>query len=204
MPGKRTSYAYFLYGQRVKSDIPLGRLPVFESGSADFVLRCPAFNCKEPGLKGRKKLHPLKIKRWYHRIRDPQGKLATSFARQGKNFLIRFHGIADFLISEKGRSIAVEPKRGSTLQDIQALFLTQTFPFVLSLIGFPVLHASAAKLNGGAAAFLGNQDYGKSTFSAACYQAGLPILTDDSLILYRRGNKIMASPSRSTLEEFNE
>lgn len=46
--------------------------------------------------------------------------------------------------------------------------------------GLLVLHASAVAMDGVAALFLGDSEWGKSTTAAACYQAGHALVADDT------------------------
>ncbi len=64
----------------------------------------------------------------------------------------------------------------------------------LELRGTPALHASAAVVEGEAAAFLATSKSGKSSLAAALMQDGYPLLTDDVLAVEHDGEAVRVRP----------
>lgn len=107
---------------------------------------------------------------------------------------MRFHGTADFDVLPADHAIAVRPATGAGPALIRHLLLDQVLPRALHRPSAPVLHASAALVPGGVAAFVGASGRGKSTLAAAFAQAGRPLFADDALRLLPRGAGFMALP----------
>ena len=133
--------------------------------------------------------------RWFHEWRLPDGRLWLGFARRRSGFLLRFPGLADFLVSADGKDIRCHARTAIPPETIRHLFLDQVLPLVLSQRGRLVLHASAIQAAGGAIAFLGVTGEGKSTLSATFWRQGFPLLTDDCLLLENAGGELMGTPS---------
>ena len=69
------------------------------------------------------------------------------------------------------------------------------FPLTLLQRGYLVLHASAASVDGKAAAFLGMPGAGKSSLAAALYQIGHTILVDDVTAVDLKADPISIIPA---------
>jgi hypothetical protein len=61
--------------------------------------------------------------------------------------------------------------------------------------GLPVLHASALLRNGGAVAFIGPRGSGKSSLAVHLLEAGLELISDDTLPVAAAGAQPLALPS---------
>ncbi|MCI0660972.1 MAG: hypothetical protein L0220_07860, partial [Acidobacteria bacterium] len=125
------------------------------------------------------------------------GSSWLSCARIGSAYALRFSGMADFLISPDRRLISCHT-RGAPQETIRHLFLDQVLPRLLAGRDRVVLHASAVVVGNEAIAFLGDSGQGKSTISvslASLSGFGRPLITDDSLLLHRRGERIYCVPS---------
>lgn len=120
---------------------------------------------------------------WFQRWTLPGGRPTVSFARCSNGYLLRFHGLADFTIDLTERSIVCCPRRTTTLPTVRHLLLDQVMPLVMSRGARLVLHASAVATPSGAVAFVGRAGSGKSTIAAALAATGLPLLTDDCLVV---------------------
>ena len=123
---------------------------------------------------------------WFHQCQTPDGRTSISFARQGPDYLLRFNGMADFLVSENGADIACHAQPGLPLTTLRHLLLDQVMPLVLARRGRLVLHASAVALPEGAVGFLGETGRGKSTIAASFAGEGHPLISDDCLIILER------------------
>jgi hypothetical protein len=120
---------------------------------------------------------------WFHRWRAAGGRASVSFARRTDGYLLRFHRFADFVVDLVERSIVCSPRRSTPLATVRHLLLDQVIPLVLSRDSGLVLHAAAVATPRGAIALVGRTGSGKSTLAAALATTGLPLLTDDCLVL---------------------
>jgi hypothetical protein len=136
---------------------------------------------------------------WYHRWRLPGGVEWVRFARVGPDYLLRFPGVADFLVSGDGAVVRCRPRASAPRETLRHLFLHQVLPFVLGQRGGLVVHASAVATPAGAIAFLGGSRRGKSTLAASFWIAGCPLITDDCLRLDERRGRLFAVPGYPSL-----
>ena len=66
---------------------------------------------------------------------------------------------------------------------LEHLLYDQVYPRLFAHEGQLVLHAGAVEIGGKLALFLGDSGMGKSTLVASLYQAGAPLLNDDTLVV---------------------
>jgi hypothetical protein len=99
------------------------------------------------------------------------------FSADGNTF-IKILSVGTFSIRQ-GREIIVAPEDGVDPNRLHLYLTGNIFAFLLLQRGYLVLHASAASVDGQAAAFLGTPGAGKSSLVAALYQLGHTILVDD-------------------------
>jgi hypothetical protein len=105
-------------------------------------------------------------------------------SRSATGYHFRFHGLADFHISDDGRRVEARHDRGCSPEQVVLLFSGTVMSFLLALRGLLVLHGSAVVLDDGSAlAFIGRSGTGKSTLAALCCAVGAPLVTDDVLPL---------------------
>ena len=136
---------------------------------------------------------------WFHRHCLSDGKHWLSVAKQEAEYLLRFHGLADFQALANRREIWCQPEPDTDAETIAHLLLGQVMPRVLSLQGKLVLHASAVVTPAGAVAFIGETGWGKSTLAASFGRQGFPLLADDCLLVEERGGRIVGIPSYAGL-----
>ncbi len=99
--------------------------------------------------------------------------------RVGDRFVLRFAGVAEFYIAHERIEYVL---RNDTYAYALELWLLGTvLAFWLEWQDVPVLHASAAVVDGHAIGFLASKQGGKSTLAASLLQQGYPLLTDDLL-----------------------
>jgi len=112
-----------------------------------------------------------------------EGAAATglTWSMTEDDFLLRVPDVARFLIS-RGRSISVELE-GGAIEDATIFLAGTAFGILLHQRKHIVLHASAVKVDGGAALFCGPSGAGKSTLAAALAQQGYPFVTDDFCVV---------------------
>lgn len=133
---------------------------------------------------------------WFqHYCDSANGERWLSLAKQELGYTLRFHNLADFIISTAGLEIRCYPEPDTPLETIRHLLLDQVLPLALDYQGRLVLHAGAVVTPAGAIVFLGESGWGKSTLAASFCQQGYPVLTDDSLLLAEREGQIVGIPS---------
>ena len=174
---------YRIFDILIESNIPIPELPVVEEGksSISFELSSNSFP-DETQLK------------WYHHWHLPNGEIATSCARVGEDYFLRFPELADFLISKKGHQIKCFSLTGVSDESIRHLLVDQVIPRVIAHQGWIVLHASAIEMEGGVIAFIGESGRGKSTLATSFHEQGYSLLTDDCLLLKPKNGQITGIP----------
>jgi len=120
---------------------------------------------------------------WVHHWPPKCGGLCLALSGKGERFLLRFPGLADFLISKDGRQIEAWPASSTSIETLHHLLLDQVLPRVLAQQGRLVLHAGAVRVGDQAIAFVGDSGSGKSTLTASFHAAGYSLLCDDGLVL---------------------
>jgi hypothetical protein len=106
----------------------------------------------------------------------------------------------EFLISPDGRQIAARPLRGGTVEGFHAYLLGQVLSVALIRLCLDPLHATVVTIDGGAAVFLGNSGFGKSSLAAAFIAAGHRLLTDDLLVVTDGAAGLTAHPGPPRLK----
>lgn len=134
-----------------------------------------------------------------HRWRLPDGTRWASVASAAGEHLLRFRRFAEFVVFNRGRSIAWHAPRATRPETVRHLLLDQVLPAVAfehSLIG---LHASAVVIGGAGIAFAGPASRGKSTLAASFAVDGHAVVTDDCLMLKWGQPEPLAVPSYPSL-----
>lgn len=130
------------------------------------------------------------------RIGDPPASRDWfSYQRRsdGSAFL-RWRGLSEFIISADGATVRWRRLARVTDEAFRGYLLSQVLSFSLLARGVEPLHGSAVAVDGGVIAFLGDCGLGKSSLTAAFLQAGYPLVTDDLLVLFRRGAGYTVEP----------
>jgi hypothetical protein len=109
-----------------------------------------------------------------------------------------------FLVAADGRRIDCRADPGRAPESLHAYLLGQVLSFALIKLGIEPLHGTAMRVGGGCIAFLGDCGAGKSTLAAALLGRGHALLTDDLLVLRRRGGGYVAHPGLPRLKIFPE
>lgn len=125
----------------------------------------------------------------------------------GLNGVRRFHCLqtvqgaaeANFLFNDDGSEVQIEwqspnPDAEMVFKDLSTWVGEAALGFAIRLRGWPILHASAAVVDGQAVALLGPKQAGKSTLAAALLTAGYPLLADDHVVLKPAGAAILVHP----------
>ena len=171
-------------GLSLEADIPLPELPRASAAYADcrFQLLPPLRRAAAP-------------RAWLHRWRRDDGRALVSLGRAGRDYLVRFTRLADFLISREADLVRCRARPGISPTTVRHLLLDQVIPMVLAHRGRLALHASAAITGDGALAFAGKAGWGKSTICASLTHAGGSPLADDCLVIGGRRGRFFAVPS---------
>lgn len=135
----------------------------------------------------------------FHVWSFPDGTVWTSFHRLERRYLLRFPELADFDVSEDGKTANVWPVPGVSDGTVEHLYLNQILPLALSRQGHVVLHASAVEIAGDGVAFIGESGRGKSTLAASFATSGSRFLTDDGLQLRWREGQCWIVPSHPSV-----
>jgi hypothetical protein len=94
--------------------------------------------------------------------------------------------LCEFIVSADGGDILCRRLEEAAAESFNVYLLGQVLSFSLVALGFEPLHGTAVVTDGGAAVFLGDCGYGKSTLGAALLARGFPILTDDVVVVEER------------------
>lgn len=125
---------------------------------------------------------------WLLQTSLPDGQPWMWAAHQEHGFLLRYVGLADFIVNSKGSEIVLAHAEAASSRDtLGHLLLDQALPMVLGLRGIPTLHASTVITPRGVCGFLGSTGAGKSTLAASFSTAGYPALGDDCLAIKEDG-----------------
>lgn len=132
---------------------------------------------------------------WLLHYELPGGERWLSCGKGNGHYLLRFHELADFVVSREGERITCSSAPATPPETIRHLLLDQVLPLVLNLRGKEALHASAVLTPHGACAFLGEAGWGKSTLAASFVRSGGTALSDDCLMLDEDEGRILGVPS---------
>jgi hypothetical protein len=144
---------------------------------------------------------PLGVAHYVSPRRDARGDpvLAVWEAGGGRFFRLRYADGTEFLVSRSGAEVWAAWPEPLTLEDTTTYLLGPVLGFVLRLRGAVCLHASAVALGGRAVALVGPAGAGKSTTAAAFARRGIPVLSDDVVVLDRRGASLWVQPGNPRL-----
>ncbi len=117
-----------------------------------------------------------------HRI---GGRLWLSCGRTGKDFLVRIHGVCDYVVAEDGATVDALGRASSATRHA---LLDHVVPIALSLRGADSFHASSVTLDGRVVLFCAPSGTGKSTLAASFLADGGTSVSDDcTIVSMRRG-----------------
>lgn len=119
-------------------------------------------------------------------------------------YLLRFLGIADFLLDSSGRWIQARSDGRTTKRRVAHLLLDHVLPLALSLRQKTVLHASAVVTRDGCCVFTGPSGSGKSTLAASFQADGAELLSDDCVMLTERNGSVWVTPTYRSLRLWSD
>lgn len=126
------------------------------------------------------------------------------FYHHVNGYLVRFPGLADFLISANGMAVEATPVPNVSKQTVEHLYLNQVLPLALSRQFKLALHASAIEIGNFAVAFMGFSGQGKSTLAASFATSGYRFLTDDHLQLEKGAAGYVIHPSHPSIRLWDD
>lgn len=168
----------------LQSNVPLPELPYANGKGPECAFRLLPARRPPPTPSG-----------WFHHCSLPGGERWLSSAKRDGRYLLRFHDLADFVLSHNGERIACYPAPATPQETVRHLLLDQVIPRVLNLRGKEALHASAVATPDGACAFMGEAGWGKSTLAGSFLGSGWAPLSDDCLTLKEDEGRILGVPS---------
>ena len=115
---------------------------------------------------------------------------------------LRWSGLFEFLVSPDGRDIFGRRLTRGTLAAFHTYLLNQVLSTALLKQGIESLHSTCVVVGGQGVAFLGDCGYGKSSLGAVFVRAGFSLLTDDLLVVARRGPALYAFPGAPRIKLF--
>jgi hypothetical protein len=171
-------FNYVAYGTAIDSDV---HLPELEATQNQSRLLLAGKLCVQLGRPWTKVQEPVN---WLLKTSLPNGQQWMWAARQQHGYLLRYFGLADFVVDREGAEISLSGAAPTSSRDtLGHLLLDQALPMVLGLRGIPALHASTVVTRKGVCAFLGPAGAGKSTLAASFSTAGYQVLGDDCLAI---------------------
>jgi energy-coupling factor transporter ATP-binding protein EcfA2 len=135
----------------------------------------------------------------FHVSRARDGCVWTEFYRLGRDYLLRFPDLADFIVSADGREASCALAPAASMEQVEHLWLNQVAPLARSKQGATVFHGSCVEIGGRAIAFIGESGSGKSTLAACFASLGHAFMADDGLIVRPFGVSYLAAPSHSSI-----
>jgi hypothetical protein len=117
-----------------------------------------------------------------------------SWFRTSDGLRLRWEGLAEFSIRDRGRTILGRPLASGWYEAFAHQLLTQVISFALLERGVEHLHSTVVQVDDVAVAFTAAPGAGKSTLAAGFVRAGHRLVTDDVLVLRTSRGRLMAQP----------
>jgi len=113
----------------------------------------------------------------------------------GEYFHYKYSDGTEFVLDRAGTEVWACWADALTLEDTVTYLLGPILGFLLRLRGFICLHASAVVVGEGVVALVGPAGAGKSTTAAGFADLGLPVASDDVLVLIDQGGRFLVQPA---------
>ena len=179
---------YQIFDRAIASDFPLTRLTETGGTDADISVSLGHGANDLAGFN------------WIHEWKTRRGEVVTACARRGNLYLLRFPGLADFNVDTSKNVIRALPAEGIAAETVSHLLIDQVIPRLICHGGRMVMHAGAVALAADhIVAFLGDSGRGKSTLASSFVNSGCRLLTDDCLLVEKRGQALFCIPAYPSL-----
>ena len=179
-------FRYGAYGVAVTSDVPL-TLPDQPSRPLASV------DCRRAPVDAflEARAHAESLDNFHHYAQLPDGTIYLGWDTVG-----------EFVVSADGRDIRCRRADDATWESFEAYMFGQALSFALVKQRIEPLHATTVVVDGEAIAFLGASAHGKSSLAASFLSAGHRLLTDDLLVVEKRGDSLDAHPGPARIKLF--
>jgi hypothetical protein len=166
-----TTYTYQAYGLTIRSDLPLPDLEPGDTARPDVTVRLGKVET------------------------PPQNKhdYPSSVPDTTERMILFSEGVGVFLV-RGGHDIIVDPGPKASEENLRQTILCGLLGVLLYQRGKVVLHASAVKVAGSAAAFVGAPGSGKSTIAAALHARGHEWVAEDIVAIEMQADLPMVLP----------
>ena len=111
------------------------------------------------------------------RGKNPEGESGVELYATADRYVMRFPGVADFMVAPSSIDCRLVATESPYLVDICLLGYVLTF--YAESLGISAIHAGAVEIGGRAVLFSADSTGGKSTIVASFVAAGAPLLADD-------------------------
>lgn len=163
---------YSIHGLLVESEIPLGDAASDDGAPADLTLRRTA--------------EPLPVVAGAELVAERRESKQFQAWRDAEGFTLVLSDVCSFRLDLARRCVHLHERAGLPEELATLLVSGVLLPFVLSLSGGLVLHASAIELDGVLFAVAGPSGVGKSTLAALACVGGAQPFADDALRVEQR------------------
>jgi hypothetical protein len=126
------------------------------------------------------------------------------FYRLGDGFLIRFSGLADFIVNQTADKISARPAPGVAHELIEETYHNLVVPLALSQQQRLVFHASAVEIDQCSVIFIADSGTGKSTLAAEFATHGYRFLADDCVWVNKQPSGFHVMPGHPSLRIWDD
>jgi len=124
----------------------------------------------------------------------------TALTLDDGSMYVRWGELGEVMVAPDGSQVTHRPLAAGDERVFERFLFGQALSFALVRQGFEPLHAAVIAIDGAAVALVGDCTFGKSTLAAAFVKAGYRLLTDDLLLIDRRGGQFLACPGTGRLK----
>ena len=132
----------------------------------------------------------------FRTVKSQNGEVWATYTRDSETIVVDFPGYASFRLAD-GK--IVERQSQASEDVVTHLLENQITPLLWSQSGNVALHAGAVVHHGRAIAFVGDTGFGKSTLTTYLAGQGTSLITDDTLLIERKGDAFLALPGSSKI-----
>lgn len=191
-------------GHVLSCSIPLPALPILWPALEEASSLCVR---ESTGIVGSKQLGLT----WRHEWREENGDLSLQVglidfetAAASGCYLLRAPEQCDFHLDPTAGTIAVDACGELAASTLEHLLIDQALPRLLAHQGHLMVHASLAHTTNGAALFLGQSGWGKSTLAGLLHRRGITALCDDCVLLEAHQGQVWATPAYPGLRLYED